>query len=66
MDYEYRFTPPCDTCGQGESATAHGAVVKGRRRPGMHNYTYTFDPEAKWVPESEAEAERLKRLEEKG
>jgi hypothetical protein len=50
-----RLTPPCDTCGKGENATTH-------RYGGEHHYTNTWDPDAKWVPESEAEAERLEQL----
>lgn len=37
-----RFTPPCDTCGKGENATAH-------RYGGDHHYVNTFDPDVEWV-----------------
>lgn len=50
-----RLTPPCDVCGKGQNATAH-------RVGGDHNYTNTFDQDQQWVPESEAEAERLEQL----
>lgn len=50
-----RLTPPCDVCGRGSFAVAH-------RYGGEHHYRYTADPEAKWVPESEEEAERLEQL----
>ncbi|WP_433860288.1 hypothetical protein [Streptomyces kronopolitis] len=50
-----RLTPPCDTCGKGENATAH-------RYGGDHHWTNTFDPDQKWVPESEAEEKRLTDL----
>lgn len=50
-----RLTPPCGTCGQGQDARAHHSG-------GTHNYSYTFDPDVEWVPESEAEAERLELL----
>lgn len=49
------MTPPCDICGKGENATAH-------RYGGDHHYRFTHNPDAKWVPESEAEAERLEKL----
>lgn len=50
------LTPPCDVCDLGQFALAHALG-------GSHHYAYTHAPEKKWVPESEAEAERLKRLE---
>lgn len=49
------LTPPCDVCGQGENVAAH-------RYGGDHHYTYTHNPDAKWVPVSEAEADRLADL----
>lgn len=52
-----RLTPACDECGKGEYAAPH-------HYGGDHNYHYTHDAEKPWVPESEAEAERLARLEE--
>ena len=54
-----RLTPPCDRCGAGQQAKAHGS-------DGTHNYRYTHDPDKPWVPESEAEAARLEKLEEQG
>ena len=51
-----RLTPPCDICGKGENATAH-------RYAGDHNWRNTYDPDKAWVPESEAEAERLEQME---
>lgn len=51
-----RLTPPCDECGQGQNATAH-------HYGGDHHYRYTHNPDAVWVPESEAEAARLEQLE---
>lgn len=53
-----RLTPPCDTCDGGQNAFAH-------RAGGDHNYNYVHDPDKAWVPESEAEAERIQRLEQK-
>jgi hypothetical protein len=50
-----RLTPPCDVCGKGENATAH-------RYGGDHHHRNTFNPDQEWVPESEAEAERLEQL----
>lgn len=50
-----RLTPPCDLCGKGENALAH-------QYGGDHNWRNTFDPDQKWVPVSEAEAERLEEL----
>lgn len=50
-----RLTPPCDECGGGQGVTAH-------RYGGDHHYTYLYNPETPWVPESEAEAERLAEL----
>lgn len=49
------LTPPCDVCGAGQQSTAH-------RYGGDHHYVHTFRPDQEWVPESEAEAERLARL----
>jgi hypothetical protein len=50
-----RMTPPCDVCGGGQEATAH-------RAGGDHHYRYTSNPDTPWVPESEAEAERIAQL----
>lgn len=49
-----RLCPPCDACGKGEQAASHG--------PAGHHYHYTHDPDAEWVPVSEAEADRLVKL----
>lgn len=50
-----RLAPPCDECGQGQFARAHGY-------DGTHHYRYTHNPDVGMVPESEAEAERLDQL----
>ena len=50
-----RLSPPWGTCGKGEQSTSH-------RIGGDHNYSYTYDPNVEWVPVSEAEADRLAKL----
>lgn len=52
-----RMSPPCDVdgCGKGENALAH-------HWGGDHNYVTTFNPDAVWVPVSEAEEARLAEL----